>query len=160
MLLILTLIIIAVVLLLIELLVIPGVGIAGILGLLALIAANVIGFVYHPQPIGIFVLIFTIAFCTIVTVYALRAKTWKRFSLKHNIDERAIALPADLGIFIGMHGKTLGRLTPSGKARFGQVDVEVYAMHGIIPPATEIEVLQIEDLRIFVAPLESEENTN
>ena len=160
MLLIITLVLIGIVLLLIELLIIPGVGIAGILGLLALVAANVIGFMYYPQPVGIIVLLFSIAFCAVVTAYALRAKTWKRFSLKHNIEERAIALPTDLGISIGMRGKTLGRLTPSGKARFGHTDVEVYAMRGIIAPGTDIKVLQIEDLRIFVAPLESEENTN
>jgi len=152
MLLIITLVLIGIVLLLIELLIIPGVGIAGVLGLLALVAANVIGFVYYPQPTGIIVLCVSLVFCAVVTAYALRAKTWKRFSLKHNIDEKAIALPVDLGITEGMHGKTLGRLTPAGKARFGQIDVEVYAMHGIIPPATDIKVVQIEDLRIFVVP--------
>jgi Membrane-bound serine protease (ClpP class) len=160
MLLIITLVLIGIVLLLIELLIIPGVGIAGIIGLLALVAANVVGFMYYPQPVGAIVLFVSIAFCTVVTIYALRAKTWKRFSLKHNIEEKAIALPVDLGISVGMRGKTLGRLTPAGKARFGQVDVEVYAMRGIIPPSTDIEVVQIEDLRIFVVSVENPENNH
>jgi len=151
--LIITLILIGVVLLLVELLLIPGVGIAGVLALLALVGANFIAFYYHPQPTGILVLGITILICIIGVWYALRAKTWKRLSLKHEIEAKAIPLPQDLGIQVGMKGKTLGRLIPSGKARLGGVDVEVYAFQGVIDPGTEIEVVQIEDLRIFVVPV-------
>jgi membrane-bound ClpP family serine protease len=144
------LIIIGVVLLLAELLLIPGVGIAGILGLIALVGANFIAFYYHSQTVGIIVLIVSILICVVGMWYALRAKTWKRLSLKHEIEAKAIPLPEELGIHIGMRGKTLGRLIPAGKARFGNVDIEVYALQGVIDPGTEIEVVHIEDLRIFV----------
>jgi len=155
--LIITLIIIGVVLLLAELLLIPGIGIAGILGLLALVGANFIAFFYHSQTVGIVVLILSIVICVLTFSYALRAKTWKRLSLKHEIEAKAIPLPQEQGIHIGMRGKTLGRLIPSGKARFGAIDAEVYAFRGVIDPGTEIEVIQIEDLRIFVVPVHLEQ---
>ncbi|MCL2501696.1 MAG: NfeD family protein [Bacteroidales bacterium] len=155
--LIITLILIGVVLLLAELLLIPGIGIAGILALAALIGANFIAFYYHPQPVGVIVLVITILICSVGVWYALRAKTWKRLSLKHEIEAKAIPLPQDLGIRIGMKGKTLGRLIPAGKARLGETDVEVYAFQGVIDPGTEVEVVQIEDLRIFVAPVAPEQ---
>ena len=148
--LIISLIIIGVVLLLAELLLIPGIGVAGILGLLSIIGANVIAFYYHSQTVGIIVLFISIVICVLGTWYALRAKTWKRLSLQHEIEAKAIPLPEEQGIRIGMKGKTLGRLIPSGKARFGNIDIEVYALQGVIDPGMEIEVVQIENLRIFV----------
>jgi membrane-bound ClpP family serine protease len=151
--LIITLILVGAVLLLVELLLIPGVGVAGILGLAALIGANFIAFFYHPHPTGVIVFAITFLVCFLSTWYALRAKTWKRLSLKQEIEAKAIPLPQELGIHIGMKGKTLGRLIPSGKARFGDIDVEVYAFQGVIDPGTEIEVVQIEDLRIFVSSI-------
>ena len=151
------LIIIGVVLLLAELLLIPGIGITGILGLIALIGANFIAFFYHSPSVGIVVLVISIVICFTATWYALRAKTWKRLSLHHEIEAKAIPLPSDLGIHIGMRGRTLGRLIPSGKARLGGIDTEVYAFQGVIDPDTEIEVVQIEDLRIFVAPVTSDQ---
>ncbi|MDR2586268.1 MAG: NfeD family protein [Prevotellaceae bacterium] len=144
------LIIVGIVLLLAELLLIPGVGIAGVLGLASLIGANFIAFFYYSQTVGVVVLVVTLIICIIVVWYALRAKTWKRLSLQHEIEAKAISSPKDLGIHIGMKGKTIGRLIPSGKARFDTTDVEVYALHGVIDPGTEVEVVQIEDMRIFV----------
>ena len=155
--LIITLIIIGVVLLLAEILLIPGVGVAGVLGLLALVGANFIAFFYHSQTEGIIVLIVTMAICLSGVWYALRAKTWTRLSLNKEIEAKAVPLPQEQGIHVGMKGKTLGRLIPSGKARFGATDIEAYALQGIIAPDTEIEVVQIEDLRIFVVPVTSEQ---
>ena len=155
--LIITLILIGLVLLLAELLLIPGVGVAGVLGLAALIGANFIAFFYHPHPVGIIVLLITMVICILGVLYALRAKTWKRLSLKQEIVSKAIPLPQDLGIHTGMRGKTLGRLIPSGKARLGNHDVEVYAFQGVIDPGTEVEVVQIEDLHIFVVPVAPEQ---
>ena len=154
--LIITLILIGIVLLLAELLLIPGVGVAGILGIGSLIGANFIAFFYYPHPTGVIVLLITFVICFITTWYALRAKTWKRLSLKQEIASKAIPLPQEQGIHVGMKGKTLGRLIPSGKARFGNIDVEAYAFQGVIDPCTEVEVVQIEDLRIFVVPVTSE----
>lgn len=150
--LIITLIVIGTVLLLAELLLIPGVGVAGILGILSLVGAIFIAFFYHSQTVGLIVLFVSITICILSTVYALRAKTWKRLSLHQEIASKAIPLPQEQGIHVGMRGKTLGRLIPSGKARFGAIDTEVYAFQGVIDPGTEVEVVQIEDLRIFVAP--------
>ena len=150
--LIITLILIGIVLFFAELLLIPGVGIAGVLALVSLVSANFIAFFYYPKPTGIIVLIITILICLVSTGYALRAKTWKRLSLKQEIESKAIPLPQDLGIHVGMKGKTLGRLIPSGKARLGGNDVEVYAFQGVIDPGTDVEVVQIDDPRIFVAP--------
>jgi membrane-bound ClpP family serine protease len=151
--LIITLIAIGVVLLLAELLLIPGIGISGILGLLSLGGAIFIAFFYHSQGMGIVVLAISIVICVAGVWYALRAKTWKRLSLSHEIAAKAVPLPQEQGIQIGMKGRTLGRLIPSGKARFGAIDTEVYAFQGVIDPGTEVEVVQIEDLRIFVVPV-------
>jgi len=157
--LIITLIIIGVVLLLAELLLIPGVGVAGILGLLSLAGANFIAFAYYPHPAGVIVLATTLIICISGIWYALRAQTWKRLSLKNEIEAKAIPLPQDLGIHVGMRGKALGRLIPAGKARFGNIDTEAYAFQGMIDPDTEVEVVLIDNLRIFVHPIEPDNTT-
>lgn len=150
------LILIGVVLLLAELLLFPGVGVAGILGLLSLVGANFLAFSLHPQPMGIIVLIATMTVCFLSMWYALRAKTWKHLSLSHEIESKAISLPQDQGIYIGMKGRALGRLIPTGKVRLGNIDVEANAFQGVIDPGTEIEVVEIENLRIFVSPVRSD----
>ena len=88
-----------------------------------------------------------------LTVYVLRAKTWRRMSLETKIDTKAVE---DAVLSVGDKGKTVTRLAPMGSARFGNNVVEVKALEGMLEPGTPVKVVLIEDNKIYVRPLMEE----
>ncbi|MDY0359263.1 MAG: NfeD family protein [Bacteroidales bacterium] len=151
--LIITLIVLGLLLLIAEMTVIPGFGIAGILGLGSFIGAIVMAFIQFGNSIGFIVLFSSLIVCGILVFFVLRSKTWRKITLKKSIDEKATKSPSEQGITVGMEGVSLTRLSPTGNGRFGDVTVEVRSAQELIPPKTPIKVAYIEGLSIFVVPL-------
>ena len=83
-------------------------------------------------------------------VWVLRAKTWKRMALETKIDTKAIN---DSVLAVGDKGRTLTRLAPMGSARFGDFVIEVKAIEGLLDPNIDVEVVLIEDNKIYVKPI-------
>ena len=151
--LIITLIVLGLLLLIAEMTVIPGFGIAGILGLGSFIGAIVMAFIQFGNSIGFIVLFSSLIVCGILVFFVLRSKTWRKITLKKSINEKATKSPSEQGITVGMEGVSLTRLSPTGNGRFGDVTVEVRSAQELIPPKTPIKVAYIEGLSIFVVPL-------
>ena len=86
-----TLILIGFVLILAEILIIPGVGVAGVLGLLSLGGSCYYAFYEFGSLTGGIVTGVMALILLLLTVYVLRAKTWKRFALETNIDSKAVS---------------------------------------------------------------------
>lgn len=145
-----TLILVGLVLIFAEILLIPGVGIAGILGLLAMAGSCFYAFTQMSMTAGIVVTVVNAVLIVALTVWVLRAKTWKRLSLETNIDSKAVGV--DVKVSLGERGRTLTRLAPMGTVRFGDQAVEVKALEGMLDPDVEVEVVMIEDGRIYVKP--------
>ncbi len=148
-----TLILVGLVLIFAEILLIPGVGIAGILGLLSMGGSCFYAFTEMGNTAGGIVTAVNVVLLVIMTVYVLRAKTWKRMSLETNIDSKAIE---NVTVAVGDRGKTVTRLAPMGSARFENYIVEVKALEGMLDPETSVEVVLIEDNKIYVKPLAEE----
>lgn len=146
-----TLILIGFVLILAEILIIPGVGVAGVLGLLSLGGSCYYAFYEFGSLTGGIVTGVMALILLLLTVYVLRAKTWKRFSLETNIDSKAVS--TERVIEVGDRGKTVTRLAPMGAVRVGDNVVEVKALEGMIDTDVEVEVVLIEDNKIYVSPL-------
>lgn len=146
-----TLILVGFVLILAEILIIPGVGVAGILGLLSLGGSCYYAFYEFGSLTGGIVTGVMALILLLLTVYVLRAKTWKRFALETNIDSKAVS--AERVLEVGDRGKTVTRLAPMGAVRVGDNVVEVKALEGMIDTDVEVEVVLIEDNKIYVSPL-------
>ena len=146
-----TLIIVGLILIFAEVLIIPGVGVAGILGLLSLGGSCFYSFSQMGNTVGAIVTAVNVALVVGLTVYVLRAKTWKRLSLDTNIDSKAVA--DDSALEIGDKGMTISRLAPMGSARFGTESVEVKSLEGFIDPDVEVEIVLMEEGKIYVRPV-------
>ena len=144
------LILVGLVLIFAEILLIPGVGIAGVLGLLSMGGSCYYAFYEYGNTAGAIVTAVNAVLITALTIWVLRAKTWKRMSLETNIDSKAVE-----GVFlsVGDQGKTLTRLAPMGSVRFGDNVVEVKALEGMLDPGVDVEVVLIEDNKIYVKPI-------
>ncbi len=151
--LIISLIIIGLLLLFAEILLIPGVGFAGILGLVSLGGSCFYAFNQMGGTVGAIVTAVNVALVVGLSIYVLRAKTWKRLSLDTNIDSKAVA---DTGLAVGDRGVTVSRLAPMGSARFDTELVEVKALEGFVDPEVEVEIVLMEDGKIYVKPVSEE----
>ncbi len=148
-----TLILVGLVLIFAEILLIPGVGIAGILGLLSMGGSCYYAFIEFGTSTGIIITVVNVLLLIVLTIYILRAKTWKRMSLETNIDSKAVE---SISVRLGDRGKTLTRLAPMGSARFGNYVIEVKALEGMMDPEVEIEIVLIEDNKIYVKAVDKD----
>lgn len=145
-----TLILVGLVLIFAEILLIPGVGVAGILGLLSMGGSCFYAFNQLGTTEGAIVTAVNAVLLVALTIWVLRAKTWKRLTLDTKVDSKAVS--SDERIVVGDKGVTITRLAPMGMVRFDNDSVEVKALEGMVDPGVDVEVVMIEDNRIFVRP--------
>lgn len=144
------LIVIGVLLLVAELVLLPGLSVAGIGALIAYGIAIYFGFSDYGTTGGMI----TIAAALIVSVagviISLRAKTWQRLSLKNEIDSTSQPLPEN-EIKVGDHGTTLTRLAPMGRIAIGDESYEAKSLgDAYVDPNTQVEVIGFENFSVIV----------
>lgn len=150
--LIISLILVGLILIFAEVLIIPGFGVAGILGLLSMAGSCFYAFHEIGNTAGYIVTGVNALLLITLVIYILRAKTWKRMTLETNIDAKAVAEDKSI-VSVGDTGKTTTRLSPMGSVRFGDMVVEVKAIEGMVDPGCDVEVVMIEDNKIYVSPV-------
>lgn len=135
--------------LLLEILVLPGTNIAGVVGFVLLAIGIWQAYAVYGGMAGTITLLATLILSALTLYYALKSRTWDKAALHKNIDSRVNVVDTEK-IKIGDKGKTVSRLAPMGKAEFGEEYYEVNAMGQFIDPGTEIEVVKIENNQITV----------
>lgn len=142
------LIVLALVLLIIELLVVPG-GIVGLISVLVMAYGVYETYQVHGNTVGLWILCGTLLLSILLVYYAFSSGAWKllshKGSLKGKIDPFGKFTPET-----GMHGKTLSLLRPMGNALFNDEIIEVSTEGEIIPPQTEIEIVQVRNNKVYV----------
>ena len=152
--LIITLIAIGLLLIAIEVLIIPGIGIAGILGVLSLIGAVFISFSMYGATTCLIILGAIIFILIIFTWIILRSDTWKKLTLNDSIKSRVNTTIEENSLVIGDNGIVTARLSPIGKARFNSTEAEVKSIEGIINSGEKIKIIKIEDNTIIVKQID------
>jgi|AntAceMinimDraft_16_1070373.scaffolds.fasta_scaffold15546_1 membrane-bound ClpP family serine protease len=147
--LIITLIVIGLILLLLEIFVIPGTGIAGILGFAMVFFAIYKSYKDYDNPTGHYILVATLVVTFALLYFSFKSKTWKNTMLKSSINSKVNIIDKNL-VKQGDIGKTVSRLAPSGKATINGVLYEVHTTGGFIDEKSEIIVLKIELNKIIV----------
>lgn len=135
--------------LLLEILVLPGTNIAGVVGFVLLAIGIWQAYAVYGGMAGTITLLATLVLSALTLYYALKSRTWDKAALHKNIDSRVNVVDTEK-IKAGDKGKTVSRLAPMGKAEFGEEYYEVNAMGQFIDPGTEIEVVKIENNQITV----------
>ena len=150
--LIISLILVGLILIFAEVLIIPGVGVAGILGLLSMAGSCFYAFHEMGDTSGYIVTGVNAVLLLALVIYVLRAKTWKKMTLETNIDAKAVSEESSV-VSVGDTGKSITRLAPMGSVRFGNMVVEVKTIEGMVDPGCDVEVVMIEDNKIYVSPV-------
>jgi len=144
-----TFIIIGLIVLALEILVIPGVGIAGVIGFILIAIGIWQAYSGYGMLAGHLVLAGTIVLTVITLVLSLRGKTWRKLALSTAIDSKVNVIDHEL-IKTGDTGKTVSRLAPMGKALINGEFYEVSTNGDFIDQQTEIVVEKIEYNKVIV----------
>jgi membrane-bound serine protease (ClpP class) len=142
------------ILLLVELFVIPGFGVAGILGLATMVIAIVRIFPNEGQ--WAYVLGYTTLFSVALVIgffFLLpRSRFTRLFALTARIEtpNNNQQLPKDAPLLLGQRGTANTDLRPAGIASIGENRVDVVTEGDFIARGSAIEVVQVEGSRIVV----------
>ena len=147
--LIITLIVIGLILIFAEIFLVPGIGIAGVLGVLSMGGSCYLAFAEYGTLVGTIVTFVNLVLLVVLVFISFRANTWKKLSLQTKIDSKAIA--DDFAVVqVGERGRAMARLAPVGVVLFKNGKMEARAFEGMINPGAEVEVVMIDDNKIYV----------
>ncbi len=135
--------------LILEMLVIPGTTVVGIVGFLLLIVGIWGAYAYQGSSSGHYTLAVSFGLTLIVLFYSLRAKTWNRFVLKDEITGKVNTVDGEV-IRVGDEGFTVSRLAPMGNAKFEDELYEVSTYGDFIDQEKAVVVVKIEMNKIIV----------
>ena len=143
------LILIGLILLAVELFLIPGTTIVGILGLLFTVGGVISSFTSLGTNIGFLVLGISVVGAGLMLYFGLKGNVWQKFSLKGQINSK-FNEDVEMTVSMSEEGKTISALRPMGKAEFRNGIVEVRSMGGYLPTNTKVRVIKIQDKIIMV----------
>ncbi len=147
------LILLGILLFIIEFLLIPGVGIAGIVGAVLMIGGVILGYTYHGVTIGNIILASTVVLSVITLVLVLKSKTWKKVMLNTKIEGKVNSIEEKGGkLNIGDTGISITRLNPIGKVMINGQYYEAQALNMLIDEGTDIVITKIAGKKIIVEP--------
>lgn len=147
-----TLIIVAVILLLMELFVIPGISISGILSGCCLLYANYYAFTYMGETAGFCTLALSAIACIGSLIGFMRSKTLDKIALQKDINSK-VDRNAEKKVKVGDTGITTTRLALIGYADINGDIVEVKSSDGFLNEKTPIIVSRITDGILIVERL-------
>ena len=148
-LLIILLIVLGVLFLLLEVLVIPGTTLAGVLGFGLVFVGLWQAYASKGIIEGHITLGSTIVVTVIVLFYSFKVGTWKRMALNSTSDGKMDQL-SGTDIKEGDMGTSVSRLAPSGKAMINSDIIEVHTYGEFIDQEKEITVISVKDNKIIV----------
>lgn len=143
------LIIAAVIFFLVELFIVPGISIAGILAGGCAIFANYYAFAHVGIGAGFVTLLITGVACIGSLIWFMRSKTLDRISLRQNITSK-VDRSAEARVRPGDTGITTTRLALIGYAEIGNDIVEVKSTGELLDAHTPIRVVRVVDGTILV----------
>ncbi len=143
------LILVGLLLMILEIIVIPGSGVAGIIGMASMAAG--IWLAYSKQGIeaGHITLGITLAVNVVGLGFALRSKTWKRAMLK-TVNSGKVNVIKTGELNVGDVGTTKSRCAPMGKAEFKSAYYEVSTLSEFIDQEKEVEIIRISGNKIYI----------
>lgn len=143
------LIIVALALMVVEMLLIPGFGLAGLGAIGAFGYANYYAFTELGYLAGFITLLSSLILAILVVTYVLRSRTFDKWGLKKKI-ESTVATEASKEVKVGDTGVTITRLALIGNALINDSIVEVKSCDGFLDENTPIIVERILEHIIMV----------
>ena len=144
-----SLVLFATILLLVEIMLIPGIGFTGILGIMSMIGAVAYSFYFIGSIAGWITLGVACVICVAFFLWALYGKSLDRVALKKNID--STVKEDEISKFsVGDKGVARTRLALIGEAEINGLIVEVKSESGFVDEGESVEVVRLSGDTVFV----------
>lgn len=151
--LVLAVIVLGILLVVLEILVVPGTTVIGIIGGVLMGTGVILAYsTQEDATIGHYVLAGTSVVTVILLYWSYTVLKSKKYSLYDVIDGKVNVLEAGL-VNVGDEGVTLSNLRPEGKASINDKNFAVFSQGEMIENNTRIEVIKINGNKIIVKPL-------
>ena len=149
-----TLVVIGLAALAVELLVIPGFGVAGLLGVVFLAGAAVSAWVLFGALWGGLIVALSMVITIAFTIFIFKSRTVKkRLILSTALEKGGGTASGDLSGLIGAVGLAQSDLRPAGIAMVDNERIDVVSEGGFVEKGTEIKVVAVDGPRVIVARL-------
>ena len=135
--------------LVVELVLLPGVTVGTILSLVSYAVAVYMAFERFGLTGGAVTLAVVVAISLVAVGLALRAKTWRRFSLRQKIESSSMETPSDT-VSVGQCGIAVSRLSPMGKVNIDGRVYEAKSIDSYIDQRSRVEVTGFENFTVVV----------
>ena len=132
----------------VELIVIPGTTVVGIIGVVSMITGIYMAYSNHGTMIGHYTLGISTIIVVGLSIAGYKTFTSQRFSVKQVIDGKVNVI--EVPVKVGDKGKALSALRPSGKGKINDNKYEVTSMGEFIEVKQSIEVIKVDGNKIFV----------
>ena len=149
-------IVIGFILLLMEIFLIPGLTVFGIMGTLAVIGGIIYSYFLNPAY-ALYTFLGSLAISGILVASITKSKTWDKLvqHTSENLLDGFRSSDEDLEFLLGKKGYALTHLRPAGTAIIDDERVDVISMGIFIDKNTPIKVVKVEGNKVVVSPLES-----
>ncbi len=137
-----------------ELLLLPGISIAGILALVCEGSAIYLAFRDFDTWVAVGITVVILLLTLLAVLILLRRKTWQRFSLQQQLHQSSADEPSRT-LRPGDRGTTVSRLAPMGKISVGGTLYEAKSEDRYIDPRCEVEVTGFENFSVIVRPVDN-----
>ena len=137
--------------LLVEVFIIPGSTIVGLLGLGVQVYGYYLGYEFFGNTIGHLILATGIIISAFIVWYSFKPGMWEKLTLKDKLEGK-LNNEELLKIKVGDIGTTLSALRPSGKAEFNEESFEVQSPTAYIGAGEKVRVTHITNNKIIVQP--------
>ena len=141
------LLVLGVIMMVIEIFLLPGFSIAGIMGIFFLLAGIVKAFMFSMEA-GFLVLLSM----ALAIYFFMRSKTLNRLSLQESIDSKVDPLK-NIDVKVGDHAVTLSRLAPIGKIKVNDNVVVAKSVKDFIDDGVEVVVVAVDSTNVEVEPV-------
>ncbi len=143
------LILVGLLMMILEMIVIPGVGFAGIAGFILMAVAIWLAYSREGVMAGNITLGGIVIVNAVGLILVLRSKTWKNAALK-TVNSGTIVGVKESNLHVGDMGVTISRCAPMGKAEFNGAFFEVSTLSDFIDQKQNIEIIRISGNKIFI----------
>lgn len=137
------------ILLLLEIMVIPGTTIVGIIGFLLLAAGIWVTFDQFGVNMGLIAIGSTLAASVLIFMFIFKSNTWKKLMLKENIESKVEAFDK-YEPEVGEEGVAISRLAPMGKIVVNGHEFEAKAQSSFIDEKSVVEIIGVESNKVIV----------
>ncbi|MCP4599042.1 MAG: hypothetical protein GY847_00620 [Proteobacteria bacterium] len=136
----------------VEMFILPGFGIAGIIGLLLLVSGSVAAWMLIGPVWGFLAVTVTVVICIALGVVAFRSRALRRrLVLDTQLEPGGGTASAGLIDLIGAMGQARSDLRPAGIAMIDDRRIDVVSEGGFIEKGDKVKVVAIDGPRVIVA---------